>query len=76
MFQTLHTLLDPLVIIKTLGLVGVRFIVFAESGLFFGFFFPGDSLLFTAGLFASQGHMNIGLKRGDPTIPDPSRHAV
>ena len=55
MFQTIHTLLDPIVIIKTLGLLGVLFIIFAESGLFFGFFFPGDSLLFTAGFLASQG---------------------
>jgi len=30
-------------------------IIFAESGLFFGFFFPGDSLLLTAGLFAYKG---------------------
>ena len=36
-------------------------IVFAESGLFFGFFLPGDSLLFTAGVLASQGFMNIYL---------------
>ncbi len=36
-------------------------IVFAESGLFFGFFLPGDSLLFTAGVLASQGFMNIAL---------------
>ena len=55
MIQTIHTLLDPIVIIKTLGLIGVLFIIFAESGLFFGFFFPGDSLLFTAGFLASQG---------------------
>lgn len=34
-------------------------IVFAESGLFFGFFLPGDSLLFTAGLLASQGFISI-----------------
>ncbi|MBP6994212.1 DedA family protein [Candidatus Woesebacteria bacterium] len=34
-------------------------IVFAESGLFFGFFLPGDSLLFTAGVLASQGFMPI-----------------
>ncbi len=46
--------LDPLFIIKTLGLLGVVAIIFAESGLFFGFFLPGDSLLFTAGLLASQ----------------------
>ena len=30
-------------------------IIFAESGLFFGFFLPGDSLLLTAGLFAFKG---------------------
>lgn len=34
-------------------------IVFAESGLLIGFFFPGDSLLFTAGFLASQGFMSI-----------------
>jgi membrane-associated protein len=33
--------------------------VFAESGLFFGFFLPGDSLLFTAGLFAAKGDLNL-----------------
>ncbi len=55
----LHTLLDPLIIIKTLGLIGVVAIVFAESGLFFGFFLPGDSLLFTAGFLASQGLISI-----------------
>jgi len=42
-------------IIQTTGLLGVIGIVFAESGLFFGFFLPGDSLLFTAGFLASQG---------------------
>lgn len=51
--------LDPAFLISTLGLVGVFAIVFAESGLFFGFFLPGDSLLFTAGLLASQGHFNV-----------------
>lgn len=51
--------LDPLFLINTLGTFGVIAIVFAESGLFFGFFFPGDSLLFTAGLLASQGLLNI-----------------
>ena len=51
--------LDPAFLIQTLGLIGVFSIVFAESGLFLGFFFPGDSLLFTAGLLASQGHFNV-----------------
>jgi membrane-associated protein len=48
-------------LIKTFGYVGMFFMVFAESGLFFGFFFPGDSLLFTAGFLASQGIFNIYL---------------
>ena len=48
-------------IIQTVGYLGLFGIVFAESGLFFGFFFPGDSLLFTAGLLASQGLFNIWL---------------
>lgn len=51
--------LDPMFLVSTLGLVGVILIVFAESGLFFGFFFPGDSLLFTAGFLASQGLINF-----------------
>lgn len=53
--------LDPISIIKTVGLIGIAAIVFAESGLFFGFFLPGDSLLFTAGILASQGYLNIAL---------------
>lgn len=51
--------LDPQFLITTAGLLGIFAIVFAESGLFFGFFLPGDSLLFTAGLFASQGYFDI-----------------
>lgn len=53
--------LNPLIIIQTVGLIGVILIIFAESGLFFGFFLPGDSLLFTAGLLASQGYFSIWL---------------
>lgn len=47
--------LQPDTIISWLGpwaLVGVALIIFAECGLLIGFFLPGDSLLFTAGLFA------------------------
>ena len=46
-------------LIQTIGYVGLFFMIFAESGLFFGFFFPGDSVLFTAGFLASQGFLNI-----------------
>lgn len=47
----LHTI-DPEFILKTFGVLGLFIVVFAESGLFFGFFLPGDSLLFTAGFLA------------------------
>lgn len=43
------------------GYVALFLVVFAESGLFFGFFLPGDSLLFTAGIFAARGDLNIAL---------------
>ncbi len=39
--------------------LGIFAVVFAESGFLLGFFLPGDSLLFTAGLLASQGIFNI-----------------
>src|SRR3989344_3150572 len=53
--------LDLISLIKTAGYLGLFGIVFAESGLFIGFFLPGDSLLFTAGFLASQGFLNIWL---------------
>ncbi len=46
-------------LIRTVGYIGLFAIVFAETGLFFGFFLPGDSLLVTAGLVAQQGELNI-----------------
>jgi membrane-associated protein len=47
--------LDPEWLISTFGLLGILAIVFAESGLLIGFFLPGDSLLFTAGLLTADG---------------------
>jgi membrane-associated protein len=46
-------------LIFSLGYIGLGLLVFAESGLFFGFFLPGDSVLFSAGLLAAQGTLNI-----------------
>lgn len=46
-------------IIEVLGYPGIFAIVLAESGLFFGVSLPGGSLLFTSGLLASQGFLNI-----------------
>ncbi|MBK8022084.1 MAG: VTT domain-containing protein [Chloroflexi bacterium] len=45
--------MDLIELIKTVGYIGLFGIIFAESGLFVGFFLPGDSLLFTAGFLAS-----------------------
>ena len=55
--------LDPAVLIHMLGnwwLWGVAFIIFAECGLFS--ILPGDSLLFTVGLFAAEGAVTFGSK--------------
>ena len=41
------------------GLIAIGFTVFAESGLLLGFFLPGDTLLFGAGILASQGTIPI-----------------
>lgn len=46
-------------LIQSGGIILVALIVFAESGLLIGFFLPGDSLLFTAGLYASQGNFSL-----------------
>ena len=47
--------LDPDVLLRTGGLLLLLAVVFAESGLLVGFFLPGDSLLFTAGLLSAAG---------------------
>jgi membrane-associated protein len=47
------TLFDPNSIVADLGLIGILAILFAETGLLVGLAFPGDSLLFIAGLAAS-----------------------
>jgi membrane-associated protein len=47
-------LLHPDELIEAFGTIGLFLIVFAESGLFFGFFLPGDSLLFTAGVLCAK----------------------
>jgi membrane-associated protein len=48
-------------IIQSGGLLLIAAIIFAESGMFVGFFFPGDTLLLTAGIFAAQGKMSLPL---------------
>jgi len=54
-----HNLLNPSSLVKDFGYAGIFIALFLESGVIFGFFLPGDSLLFTAGLLASQHYLNI-----------------
>ncbi len=59
MTSLIHLFTNPQAIIATLGTLGVIAIIFLETGAFFGFFFPGDSLLFTAGFLATQGYTSM-----------------
>lgn len=58
--QFLHWVTDVQGIVTGGGTLLVCVIVFIETGLFVGFFLPGDSLLVTAGVFAASGHLNLG----------------
>lgn len=57
-------LLNPQFYIDNGGLWLVLFIVFAETGLFAGFFLPGDSLLFVSGIYSNQLINSIGIDLG------------
>jgi membrane-associated protein len=55
----LHTLYNVRGLIEWGGTFLVCAIIFVETGLFVGFFLPGDSLLVTAGVFAGAGHLRL-----------------
>ncbi|HET8991994.1 MAG TPA: DedA family protein [Candidatus Saccharimonadales bacterium] len=46
-------------ILQAGGLLLIAAIIFGESGMFIGFFFPGDTLLISAGVFAAAGKLNL-----------------
>lgn len=56
-------LFNPETVIQYGGLILLLLIIFAETGLFFGFFLPGDSLLFAAGLLSESPYLDtpVGL---------------
>ncbi len=54
-----HRFSDLNTLVRTAGLFGLTAIIFSETGLLFGFFLPGDSLLVSAGLFAATGDLKI-----------------
>jgi len=60
--------LDAKSLLESVGVIGLFFVIFAETGLLIGFFLPGDSLLVLAGLVAAVGdkssinvHINLGV---------------
>src|SRR3989338_10746802 len=53
--------IDLVQLVQLIGYPGVAAVIFLESGVFFGFFLPGASLLFIAGILASTGFFNIWL---------------
>ena len=54
-----HRIYDVESLVRVGGLAALTAIVFTETGLFVGFFLPGDSLLVTAGIFAAKGDLDM-----------------
>jgi len=64
----IRQLLNVRELIQWGGIIGITGIVFVETGLFFGFFLPGDSLLVTAGILAAAGQLDIAWLLLFPTL--------
>lgn len=60
-WEYLTKLSDAQLIIHKGGFYLILFVVFAETGLFFGFFLPGDYLLFLAGMFVATGRLDVSI---------------
>src|ERR1700761_9088001 len=60
-WQHLQNLMDAQSIISNGGFFLLLIVVFAETGLFFGFFLPGDYLLFMAGLLSASGMFAVNI---------------
>lgn len=54
-------LLDPMSLLTAAGSLAVLLVLFCETGLLIGFFLPGDSLLFTAGVLCASGSRTVHL---------------
>ena len=60
-WRQLHQFIDAEQLLKTGGFYVLLFVIFAETGLFFGFFLPGDYLLFLAGMFVATGKLDVSI---------------
>ncbi|WP_207533751.1 DedA family protein [Desertivirga arenae] len=61
LWESIHSLIDPEILLKEGGFYVLLFVVFAETGLFFGFFLPGDYLLFLAGMFVATNKLDVSI---------------
>ena len=59
LWNSFHQIYDVETLVRVGGLMAITAIVFTETGLFVGFFLPGDSLLVTAGIFAARGDLDM-----------------
>ncbi|WP_423147538.1 DedA family protein [Rubrolithibacter danxiaensis] len=60
-WTSLQHVLDAEKMLREGGFYVLLFVVFAETGLFFGFFLPGDYLLFLAGMFVATGKLDVSV---------------
>ena len=60
-WDSLQQLIEPEKLLREGGLYVLLFVIFAETGLFFGFFLPGDYLLFLAGMFVATGKLDTNI---------------
>ncbi|TCD02823.1 DedA family protein [Pedobacter psychroterrae] len=60
-WTTIQQFIDSEKLLKEGGFYVVMFVIFAETGLFFGFFLPGDYLLFLAGMFVATGKLDVNI---------------
>jgi membrane-associated protein len=60
-WNSIQHVIDPEKLLKEGGFYVVLFVIFAETGLFFGFFLPGDYLLFLAGMFVATGRLDVNI---------------
>jgi membrane-associated protein len=61
LIELFHQVTDVKALVQAGGYVGLTLIIFVETGLLVGFFLPGDSLLVTAGLFASRPQFGLNV---------------
>jgi len=58
-WESLQHLVNPEILLREGGFYVLLFVVFAETGLFFGFFLPGDYLLFLSGMFVATNRLDV-----------------